>query len=341
MDEPLVTVIMAVYNTGPYLKDAIESILNQSYTHIEFIIINSGSTDNSAQVIASYNDKRIRFINKTSNENWLENINQALKEAKGNYIARMDHDDISLKDRLRKQIDFLNLHPEIGMCGTWMRTFGEGSSKVFKYPLTPEECKVHLLFNIPILHPSLVLRKALVEKYGIKYKQEFFPADDMELLAVNSDQIKYANIPEVLFHYRVHEKQASNTMSEVHDKLKLKVQLIMLRKILPDNTSDEIDLFWKISFNHFDYTTEFLKRCETLLKKITGNNKVMKVFDQEALEDKIQQVWFSLCTDLASHKVYTFKIFSTSTLIKVLHFNMAYIRFYIKNFLILIKVFNR
>jgi hypothetical protein len=223
------------------------------------------------------------------------------------------------------------------MCGTWIRSFGN-DNQLYKFPLTPKACKVQLLFNICMMHPTIVFRKDLVEKYGIRYKQEFFPADDLELFTVNSDNVQYANIPEVLYKYRSHPDQASHTMFDTHNKLKIEVLLISLRKILPDITNEEIELHEKISSTNYEYTFEFLKKCKVFFERMIKNNGELKIFDQSALEEKLQQEWFNICTELSSHGLFTSKIYKASSLVKVSHFNWRYIKFYIKNFLIKVKV---
>ncbi len=233
MSEPLVTVLMPVYNGGEYLSQAIDSILNQSYKNIEFLIINDGSTDNSLETINAYKDNRIRLINNEGNKGLVYSLNMGIQEAKGEYIARMDADDISLSERLQKQIEFLKSYPEIGICGTSIKVFGEGRGEVvFTYPKTHEECRVRLLSNTCFAHPTVVFRKSEIERNGIKYKAEFFPAEDFELWAVNTEGVKYANLQEALYEYRVHPVQISTAKIESQNKLKFAIQLYSLKKNL-------------------------------------------------------------------------------------------------------------
>jgi glycosyltransferase involved in cell wall biosynthesis len=338
MNEPLVTVLMPVYNGGDYLHQAIDSILNQSYKNIEFLIINDGSTDSGVQVIENYKDNRIRLINNEDNKGLVYSLNLGLKEAKGEYIARMDADDISLQDRLLKQIDFLAKNPEIGICGTSIKVFGEGRREVsFKYPRTHEECRVRLLSNTCFAHPTVVFRKSVIEENGIKYKSEFFPAEDFELWAVNAGRIKYANIPEALYEYRVHRKQISSAKLESQKKLKFGIQLYSLRKVMSELTDEEEMLYEKISFHHFAYTIDFLEKCEALFIRILNANKERNVFDQVFLEKEIQDKWFGICTDFSSNKVNTLQRFRSSPLVKSPVLNWDYFKFLAKNFLIFIK----
>ena len=146
MDNPLVTILMPVYNAELYLKRAIESILNQTYKNIEFLIINDGSTDNSLAIIKSYSDKRIVLIENDKNSGLIYSLNIGLKKASGKYIARMDADDISYPTRIQKQCAFMENHNEIGILGTFIQK--ENKFKNYSNPnLTSNELKARLIFN--------------------------------------------------------------------------------------------------------------------------------------------------------------------------------------------------
>jgi glycosyltransferase involved in cell wall biosynthesis len=339
MSEPLVTVLMPVYNAGPYLKDSIHSILHQSYKNIEFLIVNDGSTDKSAQVISSFTDKRIRVISNYGNKGLVFSLNQGLKEAKGEYIARMDADDIALRERLRKQINFLIAHPEISICGASIEAFDEEEeNEVYFYPQTHEECVVHLLFNTCFAHPTVIFRKSEIEKYNIQYKAEFFPAEDFELWSANGDKLKYANLPEVLYKYRVHDVQTSLARLESQNKIKLGIQLNSIRKLIPGLTESEAYLFGKITGNYFEYNEQFLKDSEALFARMLQSNQATKTFGQAALEKELQREWFALCTEFASNSVYSRKIFSSSLVAKDTPFNWTFFRFLVKNFMVRVKL---
>lgn len=123
---PVVSVVMSVYNGGPFLTEAIGSILSQSYADFECIIIDDGSTDNSADIIASHRDRRFRVITHAENAGLAARLNEGVAAASGRYVARMDADDISLPDRFARQVEFMQAHPHVGACGTWVEVAGEG-----------------------------------------------------------------------------------------------------------------------------------------------------------------------------------------------------------------------
>ena len=206
---PRVSVLMPVYNTcAEYLRPAIESILVQTFTDFEFIIINDGSTDNSPAVIAEYaaKDNRIKFIDNKKNSGLISVLNQGLDLCSGEYIARMDSDDIAYPERFAKQVEYLDLHPECGVLGTAIQLFGAQNKTCFyKKKIT---C-LDLIYKCSVAHPSVMLRKNIFDMYSLRYNFEHFAAEDYGLWA---EVIKYTqihNLPEILLRYRTHPRQIS------------------------------------------------------------------------------------------------------------------------------------
>lgn len=154
---PVVSVLMPTYNAEKYLKEAIDSILNQTFTDFEFLIIDDNSKDKTKKIIGKYNDKRIKLI-KGPQKGLAAALNCGIKKAQGKYIARMDADDISLPARFEKQVNYLEAHPEITVLGTWQEHFGRWNF-IHKAKATHEECKAELLFNCDLCHSTLMFRK--------------------------------------------------------------------------------------------------------------------------------------------------------------------------------------
>ena len=147
-NDPNISIIMSVYNSERYLKEAIESILNQTYTDFEFIITDDSSTDSSLRILEKYknNDERITLIRNSENVGLTVNLNRMMDLARGKYIARMDADDISLPKRIATQYYFMEKNTEIGVCGTHCKSFGIGVKEhIIKRPLLHEEIKINLL----------------------------------------------------------------------------------------------------------------------------------------------------------------------------------------------------
>ena len=152
------SVVMPVYNAEKYLSEAIESILQQSFEDFEFLIINDGSTDRSKDIVLQYDDPRIIYVENDSNMGLIATLNRGIKLARGLFLARMDADDISVKDRFAKQIAFLKNNPNYGLCGSTVRIIdGKGQRKKrVMLPITDTEIRTYSYFSSPLIHPTVM-----------------------------------------------------------------------------------------------------------------------------------------------------------------------------------------
>lgn len=212
---PKVSVLMPVYNTKEeYLREAIESILNQTFTDFEFIIINDGSTNNSEEVILSYNDKRIKYY-RQKNQGIANSLNNGLDVACGEYIARMDSDDISLPTRLEKEVNILDYNSNINIVGAFYEIFPKKNIII-----TPEVPKyTDLIKSCCIGHPTVMFRQKDFEKYNLRYNPEY-KCEDYELWSRAIRYLSFYNIQEVLLKYRWHEDNLSKPTEAflMHDR---------------------------------------------------------------------------------------------------------------------------
>jgi len=210
MKNPQVTVLMPVYNGEKYLKEAIGSILNQTFKNFEFLIINDGSTDKSVKIIESYNDNRIKLIHNSQNFKIIKTLNRGIGLAKGKYLARMDCDDISLPGRLEKQFHYLENHPEVGVCGTAFKVIDDNGRdvSVVKFPKTSAVIQWLLFFSNPLAHPTVMMNTSLVKKIG-GYRPEALHCEDYDLWFRLTESSKIINLEEVLLCLRKHNKNIS------------------------------------------------------------------------------------------------------------------------------------
>ena len=201
---PIVTVVMPVYNSRTHLAEAIESIRSQTFPDWEMLVINEyGSRDGSAEVIDWYQkkDNRIVFIQNQEKLRLAESLNKGIRMAQGSYIARMDADDLSDPTRLEKQVQYLEQHPEIGLCGTYQHHFGANMNWIHKPAVSPEACKANLMFDCDLCHSTVMFRKDCFLQHQLFYNPCYL-AEDFELWTRAVREIKFANIPEVLGKYR-------------------------------------------------------------------------------------------------------------------------------------------
>lgn len=207
MTSPEVTVLMSVYNGEQYLHEAMQSILDQTFDDFEFLIIDDASNDNSAAIINSFNDKRIRYLRNDKNLGLTASLNKGLILSDGLYIARMDADDISKPTRLEKQVDFMKANPEVGLLGTWFEYYPTG--RKVKSFIEHRDIYAQLFIYNAIAHPTAMLRRSVLIDNKCFYNNKFTKAQDYELWSRLIEITKTANLPEILLLYRVHEGQVS------------------------------------------------------------------------------------------------------------------------------------
>ncbi len=234
---PKLSVIMPVYNAEKYLKEAIESILNQTFKDFEFLIINDASSDFSNEIIKSFTDQRIKHLSLETNQGLISVLNQGIDLAIGQYIARMDADDISEPNRFEKQVKVLDNDPSIGICGTWFTLFeGENTNRLIMHPASHDEITQDMLLNCAIGHPTVMGRTFLFKEH--LYNQDFYAAEDYELWSRLIGYTHFFNIQESLLRYRWHGFNISVRKANIQKKNTLAVQTKL----------------WEIKFPHLSET---------------------------------------------------------------------------------------
>lgn len=214
MTAPMISVVMPVYNAEKYIAEAVDSILNQTYSDFEFIIIDDCSTDASYKILQSYvsKDNRIRLFKNDVNKKLPKTLNFGISQANGKYIARMDADDISLPERFAKQVEFMESHPEIGICGTWLVEFSKTEGKSVTPNITHEDIIVTMYFsNNCIAHPTVMMKANIFQKQNILYNENHMGiAEDYALWnECLNNNIRFHNLPIILLRYRIHDNQTT------------------------------------------------------------------------------------------------------------------------------------
>lgn len=258
---PKITVLMPIFNCELYIREAVESILNQRYTDFEFLIIDDASTDATLSIIKSFSDSRITIIEKPINSGYTNSLNSGLKLAKGKYIARMDGDDISYPERFAKQIAFLEANPEVIVCGTTYKIVG--NNKSITIPENHEEIKIGLLWGNCIMHPSVMIRKKVLEDYSIQYDTTKEPAEDYDMWVRLLSFGKLHNLQEILLEYRLYGNQVSRKRAEEQKK---------------NDVSAKFQLLHYLSIQWDDKEYEFLERNFRKTNRIEF--KDLKIFKQ-------------------------------------------------------------
>lgn len=221
--QPLISVLMTVYNTETYLREAIDSILRQDFTNFEFIIINDGSTDNSQEIIDEYaqRDKRIITVHQ-KNSGLVYSLNKGIGLAKGTYIARMDADDVCMDNRLSAQAAFMEAHPEVILLGGGFEIMDEDGwyMGTVHAPTTDEDIRRTMMLRNPFGHASVIFRKEAAIKAGL-YSADCGPTEDYEFWIRMRHFGKLAALPAPLYRYRINSAGISASKAKIQDHYRL------------------------------------------------------------------------------------------------------------------------
>ena len=307
---------MCVYNTEKYVTAAIESILAQTFGDFELLIVDDGSTDKSLEVISRYTDRRLVLIRNEQNMGKVYSLNSMLVRARGEFLAIMDSDDISLPQRLEKQIALMDGKPDLAACGTWCRTFGRGKSFVRRDLVEPEDIKARLLFNSAFLHSSAFIRVAVLQKHKLKYRIRQASnayCEDYDLWSRLAQCGPLANIPRVLVLYRLHP----TSMSVVH-RLPTQEAATLIRKeqltrLGLSPSKKEMEIHNSVRMKKGESIEVFLREKEAWLFKILEANELTDTYDPVSLNKILSERWRTVCSLNSSCGILVWKIYRRSS----------------------------
>lgn len=334
MNEPLVTVLMSVYNGEKYLREAIESILNQTYRNIEFLILNDASTDTSAEIIQSYNDTRIRFLSNTENIKLTASLNKGIDLARGKYIARMDADDVSLPERIAKQVVFMEQRPQVGLCGTYVQNIGMNDPYVPPYKTTHDEIKFKLFFETHFPHPAAMLRKSVLDEYNLKYDTVNKVAQDYELWNKMIDYCEVAIIPEPLVKKRSHPEMTSMKKGEEQLQVVKKIHRELMKKLGAAPTEQTLDNYERCLKGALPQSKEELFSLLDLFDKLITGNRINKIYRSDLFDTFFAEKYWMLCTTSTAYGMEVYRKYQQSVAQEVYNPGSAAKRnFFIKSLL--------
>lgn len=315
---PLVSVVMPVYNAEKYVASAITSILQQTYTYFEFIIIDDGSTDNTLTIVNSFKDKRIKVFKNQLNSGVVATLNRGLDLAQGKYIARIDADDIALPNRLQKQVDFLNNNEYYGIVGTRIKhMIGDDNTPTNAESVIAfddHHIRFRALFYTPFMHPTVMVRAFLIKK--LKYDANFEIAEDYNLWFEILKLTKGKNLNEVLLYYRIHPNKTGLKRKEqqLHSLAKLIEKQFNYYNIAYTKENIDEHLWLSHCYNHKLLTIEQLRRVEKWLGILQYQIINAEGLNYTELDVKkmISQVWYQTAIKEKGSGLSTFYIFSSS-----------------------------
>lgn len=243
-----VTVLMGVYNSGLFLKEAMDSILNQSYKDFKFLIINDGSTDKSEEIILSIKDDRIIYLKNPENIGIGRTVRKGMEMIQSKYVIRVDSDDISFPERFQEQVDFMDSHPEIAIAGTFFEVMGD-PIKISDLYESSLKIRTRALFECPIIQPSIIINNEFIKRHQLNYDKRFEVAGDYALFL---DTLKFGDlaiIPKKLMSYRRHTGQVTAKKYNLQEEFSTTKKLELLKDLSGlDLSSKERDMFMAFLF---------------------------------------------------------------------------------------------
>lgn len=280
---PKVSVMMPAYNVEQYIGEAIESILNQTFQDFELIIIDDGSTDDTYALGRQYaqSHANIRLLQNEQNRGIAYTRNRLLEKAKGEYLAVLDSDDVSLPDRLEKQVRFLDNHPEVGLLGGWVRYFGtpEVEGKVSERLMGAKRIACRLLFSNVFGQSTVMFRRELAP---LRYDMAMPPAEDYHLWVRMSWETATENLPEVLVRHRVHERNISTLQADVIRRNVREIHRQQLERLGVSPTLAQLDLHYGIGSQQLEVCADTLMAALDWLSILDRQNRETKKYPQGA-----------------------------------------------------------
>jgi glycosyltransferase involved in cell wall biosynthesis len=315
MTKPAITVLMPVYNGENYLREAMESILAQTFPDFEFLIINDGSLDKSEEIILSYSDSRIRYVKNPVNLKLIATLNIGFNLAQGKYVARADADDINYLDRLREQYDFMEEHPEIGLSGTGIELFGENMpGKTVLYSADHNTIRLKHLYQIHLSHGTAIFRMDVIRSHNLFFDASYSHAEDYELWTRFSRVSKLANIEKPLYKVRHHEDEVSKLYASAQQQNSLRVKQREFMEMGLELSEKEIELFTMVSQHEYKQDTLFVKAVKNLLQRMVEANDRTGFIEVEFFKKSMGQFWLNTVYNCTSLGLFSFRQFYLSGL---------------------------
>lgn len=303
MDKPLVSVLIPCYNAEKHVEQALRSIMTQTYTNLEIIAINDCSTDKTREILLELAsaDKRIKVIDNEVNLRLIATLNKGISLCNGAYIARMDADDISLPQRIEKEVLFLEKNKDIDIVSTLFYAFPSSNPNkrsLHHNPAKPEELQAYMLFKSGVCHPASMIRKRVFCELGLKFESQYLHVEDYALWSEAIYKTKIANIPEPLLLYRVHENQVSSLNEQQQTENKKLVFKIHCKYLDLPQDEEYLNIYSSVAECVPKIpSTEYLYRCEKLMVDFINLNKEKPFCDGIFLRQMMSIHWLRLCAN--------------------------------------------
>ena len=288
----MLSVLLPNYNNGPFLKDCLDSVFNQSFQDFVVYFVDDCSTDNSLEIAARYEGEKLVIIKKPFNSGIVDTLNAGLERVRSKYFIRMDGDDICAPDRFEKLVAFMEINPDIDVCTSNIRTFGL-SEELVSYEKDVLQNKANLIFSHTIGHPSSIFRTRVLKDSGISYKNDYWRMEDYQLFYRLKDIAKYSCLPEPLYFYRRGEY---NLNEEIRQR-KVGEFKRFYRMIFEDMEFDfsDDDVATHVELAGYDRTTKPFSVYKDHARKILRANQKKMIFPQKQLAICLDRALTKMC----------------------------------------------
>lgn len=310
---PVITVVMPVHNASTHLVEAVDSVLSQTFRDFELLAIDDASTDDSPQKLSSFRDQRLRTIRNDSNLGVARTLNRGMDMACGEFVARMDADDISRPRRLEAQLAYMRLHPGTAVCGGQIRIFGNGRPTRLRKPMGPACVKASLCLDNPLVHPTVLMRRAVLEEHHLRYDPTFGRSEDYDLWSRLADFGQIDNIPDVLLDYRIHQSSVTALANVDMERQTLAILGRELGKMNLSPSSDQLRLHRRAGHGVRLGSREELDRAEAWFLTLAENNARAGRHPAGAMAAAIGFHWFTLCLNNANLGPWIWRKWNCST----------------------------
>ncbi|MBJ6360092.1 glycosyltransferase family 2 protein [Paenibacillus sp. GCM10012307] len=285
---PKITALISTYNSSGYIQAAVQSILDQTFKDFELIIIDDGSTDDTLVKLGQFTDPRIRLVIHEQNQGLIRSLNEGIELATGEYIARMDADDIAVLDRFEHQVAFLDANPQVGVLGGLMKWLH--NNEPIPKPITHHGIRCWQLFHTCLCHPTIMMRTRVLHDHAIRYDEQYPHAEDYELWDRLGHITQLANLPQYVHYYRAHVGQVSIQHAILQEQSAKKVHYNQLRSIGITPTDEEYAIHMQLA--HFKvpiYNSEAYYKAIDWVSKLIVSNHYAQIYDGKQLESVLNR----------------------------------------------------
>ena len=267
------------------MAEAIRSVLSQTYADFQLIVVDDGSTDRSRKIVERFTDPRLRLIRFDANQGVVAALNTGIAESDSEFVARMDADDVCLPRRFDRQVALLDSRPNVMMCGTWTRQFGDQTA-VRRPPSDPRQVRARLFFGSAIGHPTIMTRRAFLDRHDLRYREEYPHVEDFDLFFRASALGDLANVPEVLLLNRAHGGEVTVVHQVEQARTENRLRVDQLRLLLPDVTVEEG--VFHIAVLDGAIEAAALPRAEQWLLRLNDANRMRGLYDSGAFRRELR-----------------------------------------------------